>query len=479
MESLVGRQVEKELLTKALNSGQAELIAIYGRRRIGKTFLVKQVYKQYIKFELTGLNSASKRDQLENFIIALSKKFKTKINLNIPQSWLQAFELLKSYFEEIEDSKPKVIFLDEIPWLDSHKSSFLNAFGSLWNSWAINRPDIKIVICGSSASWMINKVITNRGGLYNRITRRIKLKPFSLYETEIFLRHNRISLDRYSILQLYMVMGGIPHYLKDVERGLSATQNIAKICFSEQGLLRDEYENLFPALFDYAERHYEVINSLSKQKIGLTRNQILETTKLSSGGTTSKVIRELVESDFVSQVIPFDRKEKDSIFRLSDEYILFYLKFMQRKRVGLDENYWIQKMNTTSWRSWAGYAFEAICFKHLAQIKQALGISGIYSESSSWRVRGTHQAKGVQIDLLIDRKDQVINLIEIKYSIDQFTISKKYNEELREKLSVFREFTKTRKTLLLTFLTTYGLTQNQYAVSNVQQDLTMDILFSK
>lgn len=477
MDFFIGRVTEIDIIENALKSNFAELIAVYGRRRVGKTFLIKKATQKHLKFSLTGINGGSKSEQLENFTLQLQEKLNQSIPIGKPTSWLQAFALLKVYLESLHSSSIKAIFFDEVPWLDSHKSGFLKAFDSFWNSWAVDQPKVKVIICGSAAAWMISKIVNTKGGLHNRITRKIRLAPFNLAETEAFLKANKVKLDRYAILQLYMTMGGVPHYLKEIKPGLSATQNIDNICFSKNGLLRGEFANLYNALFDNPERHLAIIQALSMNREGLTRNQILQKTKLSSGGTFTKVLNELEESDFTSKFIPFDRKEKDAVYRLNDEYSLFYLKFINNHK-SASKGYWLQKSESQSWTSWAGFAFEGICMKHVDQIKQALEISGIYSEISGWRYQGSSSRIGAQIDLLIDRKDRVINICEMKFSRNKFKIDKKYNESLRKKIEVFQRETNTKKTIFLSFITTYGLEANKYSISSVSHDLNMNILFT-
>ncbi|MCF3110576.1 MarR family transcriptional regulator [Niabella sp. CC-SYL272] len=360
------------------------------------------------------------------------------------------------------------MFLDELPWLDTAQSGFMPALEHFWNSWASSRTDIVLVVCGSAASWMINKLIHNKGGLHNRVTRRIKLEPFSLAECEAFLRSRNAVFDRYQVIQLYMAMGGIPFYLNQVDPGLSAAQNIDRICFSENGLLVTEFDDLYRSLFNKAEKHILVIEALSKKAKGLTRDEIITITKLPNAGSTTRILKELEESGFIRRYHSFGKKERNSLYQLSDFYSLFYLRFIVNRR---DENNWINGLDDPKHRAWSGYAFEQVCLAHIKEIKQALGISGVQTSVSSWT------GEGAQIDLVIDRKDQVINLCEMKFSINNFSITKKYAEELRNKLTAFREATSTRKTLFLTLITTYGLTRNAYAGSLVQNDLNMEVLF--
>lgn len=476
---LIGREKEQTILRELLNSNESEFVALYGRRRVGKTFLVETVYKKEIVFSVTGLNKAGKELQLENFTNVLNSKLTGTTQIpTTPKSWLKAFDILKKYLTGLRHNNKMVIFIDELPWLATSKSGFLPALENFWNSWASKRTDIILVVCGSAASWMISNVVRNKGGLHNRITKRIRLMPFNLYETEAYLKSRNVRIERYDLLQLYMVMGGIPHYLKEVKRGKSATQTIDEICFSKDGLLRDEFTNLYEGLFNKPERYINVIKVLAQKPKGMTRNELMKAAKLTTGGTTSKIFAGLEESGFIIKYLPVGKNIKFALYKLSDPYSAFYLKFIANSRA-TGAGTWIKKSNSPSWKSWSGFAFERLCLAHISQIKKALGIAGIYSEESSWRKLGTDTESGAQIDLLIDRGDKVINICEIKFSQDEFTINKKYAEELRVKLSAFRKVTKTKKSLFLTMITTFGLTENQYTNSLVQQKLKMDALFEK
>ena len=474
--ALIGRKEESAALLECLGSAASELIALYGRRRVGKTYLIRTVYKDSMCFEITGIYNAPLKTQLANFRQALEASVGKKLPLATPGNWLDAFQQLKNYLEQIDGKTKRAIFFDELPWLDGKRSGFLNAFEHFWNSWASKRQDVLVVICGSAASWMIKKVINSKGGLHNRITKKIRLLPFTLNETELYLQSNQVQLDRYQLLQLYMVMGGIPHYLKEIKKGQSATQNIDRVCFTKDGLLFNEFHNLYPALYENPERHIKVIKTLATKRSGLTRNEIINGTGLSSGGTITTVLDELAESGFITTYVPLDKKSKDALYRLTDEYSLFYLKFIEGTRsTGKDS--WIQKAGTASWKSWSGYAFENICLKHVKQIKRALGIQGVYSEESSWKYND--KSNGAQIDLLIDRRDHCINICEMKFSENTFEINKSYAGELDNKVKTFRSVTATRKTLFLTLITTFGVKENMYKTSMVTNTIEMEELFHK
>lgn len=376
----------------------------------------------------------------------------------------------------LKTNQKRIIFFDELPWLSSRKSGFLSAFSYFWNAYASEMPNIIVIICGSAASWIIDKVVNNRGGLHNRITKRIRLLPFTLKETKEYLEYKNIRYEHYELLQLYMTMGGIPAYLNEVKRGKSVAQNIEAICFSKDGLLAGEFDNLYAALFDTSENHIKVIQALAKKSKGLTRAEIVTAGRLMTGGTLTKVLSELTQSGFIEKVYPLDKKEKDSIYILTDEFSLFYFRFMQQHS-SFEKEQWLSLQTSASYKSWYGYAFENICLKHIAQIKQALQIGGIYSRSSSWVFKGNKNIRGAQIDLLIERADHIINICEIKYSNKAFIINKKYYNELQEKLRVFRQESGRHGSNLLTFISTYGVADNDYKYQLVDNEVKMEDLF--
>lgn len=477
MEQLIGRTAEIEILNKALNSNTSEMISVIGRRRVGKTFLIKSVYKDYIAFSITGVQDTPLNEQLSNFVYLLQEETQSKIPYKTPNNWMEAFQLLIGFLKDKQRTTDKklVVFFDELPWLASRRSGFLRGLSFFWNSWAVDQ-NIIVVLCGSAASWMIRKVVHHKGGLHNRITRRIYLEPFSLKETEFFLQSRNIYFDRYQIVQLYMTMGGIPHYLKEIENGKSAAQNINQICFAKNGLLRDEFSKLYPALFKNAENHITIIRALATKKIGLTRKALTETTKLPEGGTMQRVLEELEQSGFISIYQPFGKKKKERLYRLTDEYSLFYLQFIDGK-IFKDTTIWDKLTQTQSYRIWSGYAFESLCLKHVLAVKKSLQIAGIYSEVSSFYKKGTSEEKGVQIDLLIDRNDHVINLFEIKFYNTPFVMTKEYAQKLRLKMALFQAYSKTKKQLFLSMITTFGVVQNRHSLGLVHHNLTLDDLF--
>lgn len=478
MEKIVGREEEIILLEEEFNSKGAGLIAVYGRRRVGKTFLIHNYFNDHLAFELTGMYGASMKEQLQQFSKALQQATGATLSLKPPENWVDAFHALEQYLNGKDNGKKWVVFLDEFPWLDSRKSGFLYAFEHFWNTWASRQSNMLVVICGSAASWMIRNIVNNKGGLHNRITQKMRLLPFNLAGTETYLKSRGVNLDRYQILQIYMALGGIPQYLKTVGKGDSATQVIEKACFSKNGLLTGEFNNLYGSLFEIADNHIKVIRALAGTTKGLTRQEIIKVCKLSSGGRTTLMLKELEESGFIKSVLPYNKITKDAIYRLIDEFSIFYLKFMDNNNSS-DKHRWAKLSAGSSYKIWSGMAFEAVCLKHVTQIKKGLGIEGIETEESAWRyVPGKgKKERGAQIELLIDRKDRNINICEMKFYIDEYSIDKSYATELSQKLEVFQEKTKTKKTLFLTIIATYGIKDNGYSDKLVQKSLTMDTLF--
>jgi AAA+ ATPase superfamily predicted ATPase len=468
---IIGRKQEQETLKELFNSGKPEFVAIYGRRRIGKTFLIRKMFQNDLTFDLTGLAKSNTLKQLINFSQSLNRSFST--NYEAPKHWLQAFEMLISALS-VSDSKRKILFIDEISWLDIPRSDFLSALEHFWNGWACARNDIMLIICGSSTSWIVNKIINDHGGLHNRITANIYLKPFSLRECEIYLQHNGIDLSRMQIAELYMIVGGIPYYLSFVKKGMSLAQNIDKIFFSEEALLKNEFENLYASLFKNSEEYVAVVSALSTKNKGLTRQEILNVLKIKSGSKITTILKNLEYCGFIRSYYALKKKERGRLYQLVDSYTLFFFNFLKGRTL-VDDNYWTNSVNQPKHNSWAGYSFEILALQHLSEIKKCLGISGIQSGAYSWI--SEDQTKGCQIDLLIDRIDGIINLCEIKYSTEAYSISKEYEDNLRNKISVFRSETKTRKAIHLVMLTTFGVIQNRYS-GLVQKEVLLDDLFA-
>lgn len=473
---LIGRKQEKETFKHCLSGTESKLIALYGRRRVGKTFLVRNYFQSKIEFEVAGLHNAEMKDQLEHFASTLAKYGWLEAGIHTPKSWKAAFDMLERFLDSLKGHQKKVIFLDELPWFDTPRSKFLIAFENFWNAYCTKRNDIVCVICGSAASWMIKKILKNKGGLHNRVSEKIRLTQFNLFEVASFLKQKGIQWSQYDIAQLYLTTGGVPYYLDAVRKGESVTQFVDRACFTKDGILEDEYNVLFSSLFDNSEWHYQIVEALYDKKRGLTRSQLIDKTKVSSGGTLTAALSELEESGFIEKVVPYQKNKTKVLYKLIDNFTIFYLKFMRTRHSRKGQN-WGNIINSQSWISWSGLAFERLCFAHIPQIKKALKLEVIEAVVAPWAQADS--TEGTQIDMLIDRADRVVNVCEIKFAKADFKIDKSYAKKLRNKLFLFSELkANKRKNLFLTMITTFGVTQNEYAQELVQGEVVLADLFA-
>lgn len=468
-DTIIGRATEQEILRRRIESESSELIAIYGRRRVGKTFLIRQYFNDAFSFYFTGIYQGTKKEQLGEFNRQL--EYYSERKWKVAKDWFEAFAQLREYLESLDVSNPLIVFLDELPWMDTQKSRFIKAFEYFWNSWGVTNNRLKLIVCGSATTWMRENVLSDKGGLYNRTTRSIYLAPFTLHETEQYLLSRGITWNRYQIAECYMILGGTPLYLQMLERNLSLTQNVDNLFFIPNAPLAREYDFLFRSLFNEATLHRQIIEVLATKGMGMTRAEIMATTKIEDGGALTKALRNLSDCDFIRQYTAFGKSERGTIYQLTDLFSLFHLRYVKGYR-GQDDNHWQNMIDSPSRRAWSGYSFEQLCLHHIRQIKQKLGITGVQSDVCAWK------GEGGQIDLLIDRRDQTINLCEMKFSQGEFEITKQYDSHLRERAENFRSATNTRKALHQTFITTYGVKQNMYS-GNVQSEVILDDLFVK
>lgn len=471
---LVGREQEIAELRQAYDSDESRFVAIFGRRRIGKTYLVREVFHDRFAFAYSGMAKASTKEQLQRFYLSL--KDHGFMNGSYPNNWIEAFYMLEQYLKKLPEGK-KVVFLDELPWMDAPKSSFMPAFENFWNGWASARKDILLIVCGSATSWMVKKILKNRGGLHNRLNNQIYLQPFNLHECEVYAKNIGLPMERAEIIEAYMVFGGIPFYWSLLNKSLSLPQNIDTLFFGRTPKLGNEFMELYSSLFKQPEAYINIITALAKKKVGMTRDEIIESANLITNGQLTKYLEDLENCGFIRKYQAIGSKTKNSLYQLIDNFTLFYFKFMDGRK-NTDANYWSKIQMAPVFHTWSGLAFERICLLHSEQIKKALGISGVITNEYSWRTAATEEHPGAQIDLLIDRSDKVINLCEIKYSDGPYTIDKKYMENLRNKAALFRLLTKTRKGIALTMITSYGLVKNSHSMNSIHSQLTTDDLFA-
>ncbi len=477
-QKIIAREREKKELRELYESGRPELIVVQGRRRVGKTFLIREMFADEFAFYHTGLSPFELKEnpgglmklQMDNFFSTLTRYGYEGAR---PSNWLDAFDALMDLLERKDDGGRQVVFIDELPWMDTPRSTFLTAFEHFWNGWGAGRQNLMLIICGSSASWVTDKIINNKGGLFNRTTYEIRLSPMTLRECEEFYRDRDILLDRYDQLQAYMITGGVPYYLSLLRKGQSLAMNIDSLCFERNAKLRDEFDRLFHSLFTNVDECMKIVRLLGGRREGYSRMEISEKARLPYGGGLTDSLKALEESGFIAPYIPYGKSVRAMKYKLVDPFCLFYLNFMDRQKT-TNTRFWQDNLLSPSLNSWRGLAFENVCFSHLHQIKNALGIGGVQSEASPWR--GSSGDEGAQIDMVIDRADRVINICEMKYSGDDFRIDKSYDRELRRKIEVFSSETGTRKTMHLTLVTTYGLQRNEYS-GRIQNVITMDDLF--
>ncbi len=473
LQKIIGRKDEIAKLENIVSSDHAELVAVYGRRRIGKTYLIKEFFNEKFDYYATGIFGGTKEDELRAFCDTLLQKNICK--LSDIKSWFDAFTALRDYIQSLKKKKI-IIFLDELPWFDAPAGQFIKAFEWFWNSYASTKHNLKLIVCGSATTWMTDKFINGKGGLYNRTTERIYLAPFNLNDTEALMKYNGVDWSKALILNTYMVFGGVPLYLGMLKKNLSLDANIDALFFKDRAPLRDEYSFLFRSLFKDSDYYMRIVDAISKKNMGISRSDIVADAKISNNGSLTKALKNLINCDFIRKYNSFGKKERDSLYQLTDLAILFYKRFVEKYN-GKDEHHWSNTIDSPARRTWTGIAFEQVCLLHVAQIKQALGIAGVQTEVSSWRYLGDQYTAGAQIDMLIARRDKAINLCEIKYSDYEYEITAKYDNQLRERVATFRSVTKTRNAIHTTIITPWGLKRNAHTGS-ADQVINLTDLFS-
>jgi uncharacterized protein len=470
---VVGREIEISKLNALLENDNAELVMVYGRRRVGKTYIIKNTYGDKMNFHFTGGKLTDNDEHLEQWAIKLNEASADKIYFNTPKDWLDAFRQLKIYLNSLKTKKKRIVFLDEVPWLDKHKSGFLAALEYHWNDWMTDQ-NLILVLCGSATSWMLKNVMNNSAGLHNRVTRHLKMVPFTLAETEQFLLWKRIKWTKNEIISIYMALGGIPYYLEQLSFEKSAIQNIDRLLFNPAGELKNEFQNLYRSLFDNYMAYEAVVKAIATKRKGLTRSEIIQITKIENGGGLSKILTELEECSFIESYIPFGKKTQNSLYHLTDEYTAFYFHFNPLKK---GKGSFVTLSQSASYKSWAGYAFENLCMRHKDKLVASLGISGMYYTTPSFYHKADSKSEGFQIDMLIDRADNVINVCEVKYYNAAYELNKKEMEAIHHKIEKFRLISCTKKQILYTLITSNGLKANQYSIGTVANTIEAKNLF--
>lgn len=469
----IGRKKELQLLHEIQNDDSSHFLAIYGRRRVGKTFLIREAFDYRFAFQHAGLSDSGMKGQIFAFVSSLKDAgYEVKKQ---PKNWLEAFEYLKDLIRKSSEKK-KIIFIDELSWMDTPKCDLMVALENFWNGFASARKDIVLIVCASATSWMLSKVVHNKSGLYNRLTEQIHLRTFCLGECEEYVKNSGLAFNRNQILQYYMIFGGVPYYWGFLKKGLSLSQNIDRILFEKDAPLRDEFKYLYASVFKKPENYVKIIEALGTKKVGMTREEIINAAKISNSGDLTTKLEELESCGFIRKYYAFGMKKKNAIYQLMDCFTLFYFKFLKSQPT--DEHFWTNQINTPLVNTWMGLAFERVCMEHIEQIKVKLGISGVLTEVNSWYCKADldNGVFGSQIDMLIVRKDQVINLCEMKYSQSEYTITEKVDRNIRNKINDLITVSGTKYAIYPTIITTYGLVENSYS-QEVQSVVTMDDLF--
>lgn len=464
---IIGREREIDELARLRDSVTSEFVMVYGRRRVGKTYLVREFFEDRFDFYVTGIANGSRAEQLMNFGAAIRQFDKKGTLERSPSNWYDAFDQLKVLLARSR-SKRKVVFMDELPWMVTPKSEFVKALELFWNSWASARTDILLIVCGSASSWMVKNIVRNHGGLHNRITFKIKLKPFTLHETKLYLESLHINWSDQMIAECYMILGGIPYYLRMLNGKYSLAQNVDQLFFNDSALLEDEFDNLFASLFINSTDHVRIIEALAQKKVGYTREELLAKTRLTDGGSFTRKLEELEQCGFIRKYRSVGNVR--NVYQLIDFYCLFHETFI-KGGPHFDTDRWKNTMNTPQYNTWCGLSFEHLCMAHLTEIKNKLGILGVSTSTYA-----LHH-KDAQIDMVIERGDNIVNLCEMKYSDEPFTIEKRYADSLRNKRSVLRSLIKKKQSVSIVMVTTNGLKQNQYSSELVQNEILLSDLF--
>lgn len=469
-ELLIGRQKEQKALMEYIDSGRSEFIAVYGRRRVGKTYLVRRTIADKACFSITGMENVGLDEQLMNFYLSLRKVYAGAEKCSC---WLEAFDQLERYLETVT-TETKILFFDELPWMATAKSDFVCALEHFWNSWASARQDIKLIACGSAASWMLDNLINNHGGLHNRVTHQMLIEPFMLGECREYFQAYGFGYSDREVAEYYMIFGGVPYYLSLMKKEESVSQNVDRLLFSYTGELHSEKDNLFRSLFKHSEDYVSIIEALSSKGKGLTRNELLELTRLHNNAKFTSMLKELEECRFIRQYLPFDGKKRMVTYQLVDPFLYFCHRILEKCKYQ-DENFWSHSINTPLYNAWCGFAFEMLCLNHVSKIKDALKISGVQTSVYSWRTPKIAE-KGAQIDLVIDRADRCVNICEMKFCRGEYVMTKAEREKLEHRVDSFINYTGTRNFIRVTLITCSGMQKN--ANSNIVQNLiTLEDMF--
>ena len=464
---MIGRVKEYNRLMEAYESKDSELVAVYGRRRVGKTFLVRETFGQDFTFQHTGVKNGAGTVQLSRFRQSLVEQGHPAC----PElkNWFEAFDNLKVVIKAGTADR-KVVFIDEVPWMGRSDPNFISAVENFWNGWASARKDVLLIVCGSATSWVLEKIVHNRDGLHNRVTYRIRLDPFTLRECEEYAQSRGLDYARDQLAECYMILGGIPMYWRYLERGKSVAQNIDDMFFARSEKLENEFDELYASLFEHPEPYLAIVTAMAKKKCGMSRDEVSKASGVENSGALSRYLRVLEQCGFIRRFTEIGKKKKGAVFQLMDNFTLFYFRFMESNKTN-DPHFWSAMADSRVRSTWAGLAFERLCLQHIDGIRNALGIGGVLANVHSWR------NANAQIDLLIDRRDGIINICEMKYWAGPYSMTAEDAAALANRREEFKAATNTRKAVHLTMVTSFGVKRNAYS-DRVQSFATLDDLFT-
>lgn len=454
---MVGRRKEQQQLRELADSNEAEFVVVYGRRRVGKTYLVRETFDGDFTFCHSGMARVGMTKQLRAFRSSLREWGNEKC----PQltNWIDAFDELKRVIKGSERRR-KIIFIDEMPWMDTPKSGFVPALENFWNGWASARKDVMLVVCGSATSWIIDKVLRNKGGLHDRVTWQISLEPFTLKECELYAQSRGLDYTRRMVIECYMALGGIPYYWRMLRRGMSPAQDFDELFFSPNGQLRFEFDELYASLFKRKEPYIKIVTALGMRADGMSREELMAASGLSDGGRVGKYLNELEACGFIRRFRAVGKKTKDAVFQLIDSYTLFHQRFI----AGADSaaRRWTDRLETSEYYAWAGCAFERVCLQHVQLIKRALEIGGVKTTEYSWRGIAP-DGRPVQIDLLIDRNDGIADLCEMKFTKDAYALTEDEWNRIVRRRGALRNVLPANKAIHVVMVTAQPMIRNAWS----------------
>ena len=480
-QTIIGRENEKELLGRIYRSRKSEFVAIYGRRRVGKSYLVSEFFREKILFSAVGTYIKDDDKDYESYRkLQLSHFYDSLILAGLdqkkpaPTNWREAFLLLRVLLSG-KKNRRKVLFIDELPWLAGPQSSeLISELGYFWNSWADSQRNIVLIVCGSATSWMLDNVIRDYGGLHGRLTEKIKLLPFTLAECEQFYKSEGFHMSRYEIALSYMAFGGVPFYMGKLRNDLSLTDNIDRLFFADVNI-HQEFKDVYAGLYSSREKYVEIVKALGSRFYGMTQTEMIDATGLKSGGTFSKLLDNLYESGIIRKYPRYGKDRVETVYQLTDYFSLFYLRFIDgiQNKSGM----WHTINRTGKFYSWAGETFELLCVSHLNQLKEALHI---YSVDNSFCWSGkTQDGAGAQIDLiLVNDASRTDYLCEMKFSESIFSINSEYNQNIRKKIMAFSESPQHNRThsIQVAIVASFGISTGANS-DVVNHTVTLDSLF--